>query len=103
MDGTAQACNVYWWTAEAATLTDVEAFAGTVLSGTAATMTGTTWEGRALATTDVAVTDSTITGCAAAPSVLEIPTLGEGAMALLVALLVGGGLLVLRRRPVRVS
>jgi hypothetical protein len=103
MGGTAQACNVYWWTAEAATLTNVEAFAGTVLSGTAATMTGTTWEGRALATTDVAVTDSIITGCAAAPSVLEIPTLGEGAMALLVALLVGGGLLVLRRRTVRVS
>lgn len=104
MGGTAQACNVYWWTAEAATLTNVEAFAGTVLSGTAATMTGTTWEGRALATTDVALTNSIITGCLAAapPSVLEIPTLGQGAMAILVALLVGGGLLVLRRRTVSV-
>lgn len=100
MGGTAQACNVYWWTAEGATVTDA-AFAGTVLSGAAATMTGTTWEGRALATTDVALTDSIITGCQAAPpSVLAIPTLGPGAMATLVALLAGMGLLILRRLSV---
>ncbi len=96
MDGTAQAGNVYWWPAEAATMTDA-VFAGTVLAGTAATMTDTSWEGRALATTDVALTDSIITGCAAAQSVLEIPTLGPGAMASLVVLLAGMGLLVLRR------
>ena len=101
MGGTAQACNVYWWTAESATLTDVAAFAGTVLSGAAATMTGnTSWEGRALATTDVTVTSSIITGCAPGPSVLEIPTLGQGAMAILVLLLAGMGLLVLRRLSV---
>jgi hypothetical protein len=99
MGGSAQACNVYWWTAEGATLTNVEAFAGTVLAGTAATMTGTTWEGRALATTDVTVTDSIITECSAA-SVLVIPTLGTGAMASLVVLLAGLGLLVLRRLSV---
>jgi hypothetical protein len=63
-------------------------------------MTGTSWEGRALATTDVTLTDSIITGCAAAPSVLEIPTLGPGALASLVALLAGMGLLVLRRLSV---
>ena len=96
MDGTAQACNVYWWTAEGATVTD-GAFAGTVLSGTAATMTDTSWEGRALATTDVTVTDSIITGCPAGLDMSVIPTLGPGAMAGLVALLAGMGLLVLRR------
>lgn len=95
MGGTAQACNVYWWTAEAATMTDA-VFAGNVLSGTAASMTDTTWEGRALATTDVTLTDSIITGCSA-PSVLAIPTLGPGAMATLIVLLAGMGLLVLRR------
>jgi uncharacterized repeat protein (TIGR01451 family) len=72
MGGTADACNVYWWTAEAASMTNA-VFAGTVLSGTAATMTGTSWEGRALATTDVALTDSIITGCApAVPPVAEL-------------------------------
>jgi hypothetical protein len=96
MGGTADACNVYWWTAEAATMTDA-VFAGNVLSGTAATMTDTTWEGRALATTDVTLTDSTITGCPAAADELPIPTLGPVALASLVALLAGMGLLVLRR------
>jgi hypothetical protein len=98
MAGTASACNVYWWTAEAATMTNA-VFAGNVLSGTAATMTDTSWEGRALATTDVTLTDSIITGCPAVapPSALEIPTLRPGAIASLVALLAGMGLLVLRR------
>jgi hypothetical protein len=64
MGGTADACNVYWWTAEGATMTNA-AFAGNVLSGAAATMTDTIWQGRALATTDVTLTDSAITGCAA--------------------------------------
>lgn len=52
-----------------------------------------------LATTDVTLTDSIITGCPAAapPSVQAIPTLGPAAMASLVALLAGMGLLVLRR------
>lgn len=100
MGGTAQACNVYWWTAEGATLTDA-VFVGNVLSGTAATMTGTSWEGRALATTDVALTESSITGCqAAAPSAGAIPTLGPGALTILVALLAGIGLLVSRGRSV---
>jgi hypothetical protein len=94
--GTAQACNVYWWTAEGATLTDA-AFVGNVLSGTAATMTGTTWEGRALATTDVTLTSSIITGCVAPSSEVPIPTLGPVAMASLAALFAATGLFVLRR------
>ncbi|HUP64152.1 MAG TPA: ice-binding family protein [Thermoanaerobaculia bacterium] len=99
MGGTAQACNVYWWTAEAATVTD-STFAGTVLAGTSATMTGTTWEGRALATDDVTLTDSIITGCAAAPArpeVAQIPTLGFVGMATLVALIAAIGLVALRK------
>lgn len=101
MGGTADACNVYWWTAEGATMTDAM-FAGNVLSGTAVSMTGTSWEGRALATTDVTVTDSIITGCAAAgpPSAEAIPTLGPFAVASFVALIAGMGLLVLRRLSV---
>ncbi|MDO8863127.1 ice-binding family protein [Haliea sp. E1-2-M8] len=101
MGGTAQACNVYWWTAEGATMTNAT-FAGTVLAGTAAAMTGTSWEGRALATTDVTVTDSIISGCAAsAPvpaSAQPIPTLGPGTLAGLIVLLAGMGLFTLRRR-----
>lgn len=101
MGGTADACNVYWWTAEGATMTDAM-FAGNVLSGTAVSMTGTSWEGRALATTDVTVTDSIITGCVAAepPSAEAIPTLGPFAVASFVALIAGMGLLVLRRLSV---
>lgn len=101
MGGTADACNVYWHTAEGATMTDAT-FVGNVLSGAAATMTDTTWEGRALATTDVAVTDSIITGCPdeePPPATSNaIPTLGTGAMAALLVLLAGMGLIVLQRR-----
>src|ERR1700752_871710 len=45
MGGTANACNVYWKTSAAATVTD-SAFVGTVLSGAAATMTRGAWIGR---------------------------------------------------------
>lgn len=103
MGGTADACNVYWWTAEAATLTR-STFVGTVLAGTAATMTDAIWEGRAQATTDVTLTDSTIIGCPAGPPpppppppVAEIPTLVGWALAGLAALLAGLGVIVLRR------
>ena len=68
MGGAAQACNVYWRTAQAATLTDSN-FVGTVLSGSAITMTRGSWTGRALATTDVTLTNPapmTFAGCAAA-------------------------------------
>lgn len=100
MGGTADACNVYWSTAESASMTDAT-FSGNVLSGAATTMTDTVWEGRALATTDVTVTDSIISGCPAVasppPSSVSIPTLGPGAMAVLLVLLAAMGLLVLSR------
>ena len=66
MGGTALACNVFWKTSAAATLTD-STFNGTVLSGAAVTMTRGSWFGRALATTDATVTDAaplTFAGCA---------------------------------------
>jgi hypothetical protein len=67
MGGSALACNVFWKTAQAATLTD-SIFVGTVLSGAAVTMTRGSWNGRALATTDVTLTDPsplTFAGCSA--------------------------------------
>ena len=71
MGGTAQACNVYWKTAEAATVTD-SAFVGTVLSGAAVTMTRGSWIGRGMATTNVTLTDPapmTFAGCSPPASI----------------------------------
>lgn len=71
MDGGADACNVFWKTAEAATLTDSD-FVGTILSGAAISMSNGSWLGRALATTDVTITDAaplTFAGCRAAASI----------------------------------
>jgi hypothetical protein len=71
-------CNVTWWTAEAATITDSDSnvlhyFVGTILSGTAIDITGgaggaganrTTFTGDAFAKTAVTMTDTNLTGCA---------------------------------------
>jgi ice-binding like protein/exosortase sorting signal-containing protein len=67
MGGTALACNVFWKTAQAATLTD-SIFQGTVLSGAAVTMVRGSWTGRALASTDATLTDPapmSFAGCSA--------------------------------------
>ena len=48
MEGGAEACNVLWWVAEAATLTTSN-FKGTILAGAAITVTGGTFAGGALA------------------------------------------------------
>jgi hypothetical protein len=68
------------------------AFVGNVLSGAAATMTRGSWTGRAMATTDVTLTDpAPFTGCAAAVvgavGSNGIPTLSEWAMIILALLL----------------
>lgn len=55
MSGGGQACNVFWRTAGAATLTTSD-FIGTILSGSTVTLTNGTFTGRALATTDATVT-----------------------------------------------
>jgi hypothetical protein len=66
-----QACNVYWWVAQAATLTDSN-FLGTILAGADITVTRGTFNGDALAggtgttsvpTGAVTLTDTTLTAC----------------------------------------
>ena len=105
MGGTAQPCNVYWKTSAAATITDTN-FVGTILSGTAVTMTRGSWTGRGMATTDITLTDPapmTFAGCAApAGAGGNIPTLSEWAMIVLGGLLALFGFVAVRRRA-RVS
>jgi len=62
MEGGGSPCNVYWWVAEAATMTD-SAFQGTILAGAASTITGGTFNGDSLAQAAVTMTDATVTGC----------------------------------------
>jgi len=62
MEGGGSPCNVYWWVAQAATMTD-SAFQGTILAGAAITITGGTFDGDALAQAAVTMTGATITGC----------------------------------------
>ncbi len=63
MEGGAQACDVTWWVAQAATLTRSD-FAGTILAGAAITVTGGTFQGDALAKEAVTLTGATLTACA---------------------------------------
>ena len=64
MEGGGSPCNVYWWVAEAATLTTSN-FQGTILAGAAITVTGGTFDGDAMAQAAVTLTGATITGCEA--------------------------------------
>jgi len=62
-----QSCNVYWWVAEAATMT-TSSFQGTILAGAAITVTGlagaaTPFNGDILAKAAVTLTDVTVTSC----------------------------------------
>ena len=98
MGGTADACNVYWQTAEAATMTTSN-FIGTILSGTAVTLTGGTFTGRALARTDVTITDVVpVNGCVSPiVSPPAIPTLHEYGVMALVALMALVGVVAIRK------
>ncbi len=58
----AKACNVYWWTAEAVTMTTSN-LKGTILSGAAITFTGGTFAGQALARAAVTLTGVVTAGC----------------------------------------
>ncbi len=58
----ASVCNVTWWAAQAATMTDSH-FKGNILAGTAITMTRGTFGGRALAKAAVTFTGVVATGC----------------------------------------
>jgi hypothetical protein len=62
MEGGGSPCNVYWWVAQAATMTD-SAFQGTILAGAAITITRGTFNGDALAQVAVTMTGATVTGC----------------------------------------
>ena len=68
LNDSASACNVTWWVAQAATMTDSD-FKGTILAGAAITATGTAgspptpFEGRALAKAAVTLTDVAFVGC----------------------------------------
>jgi hypothetical protein len=69
MANSGDSCNVYWWVAEASTMT-TSAFQGTILAGAAVTITGiagtpttTTLNGDVLAKAAVTLTDVIVTGC----------------------------------------
>lgn len=53
--------NVFWWTQQAATLTD-STFIGSILAGTSITVTGGSLDGRALATDAVTLTNTELCG-----------------------------------------
>jgi hypothetical protein len=59
MAGGAQASNVYWWVAEAATMTTSD-IKGTILAGSASTFTGGSLIGRSLAKAAVTLTGITV-------------------------------------------
>lgn len=67
MAGGGQPCNVYWWVAQAVTMT-TSGFKGTILAGAAVTITGvagttTPINGDLLATGAVTLTDVNVTSC----------------------------------------
>ncbi|HAR46050.1 MAG TPA: hypothetical protein DCS05_07745 [Nitrospiraceae bacterium] len=62
MSGGGQACNVYWWVAEAATMTTSN-FQGTILAGAATTFTGGSLIGRDLAKAAATLTGVTVSAC----------------------------------------
>ena len=62
MDGGALSCNVTWWVAQAATLTDSH-FIGTVMAGAAITLTGGTFAGNVWSQADVTITGTAVVGC----------------------------------------
>ena len=104
--GTADPCEVFWRVGSSATLNGVS-FRGNVIADASITVgSGSNVTGRAIAGTGAtgAVTmagagGNTIGGCAsaAALSVIPIPALGLGATAILIVLLVGAGLVFMKR------
>jgi hypothetical protein len=58
--------NVFWWTAQGATLTD-SVFIGSILAGAAITVTRGTFNGDAFAKAAVTLTDTNFTGCGIRP------------------------------------
>jgi hypothetical protein len=69
--------NVFWWTAEAATLTD-SPFIGSILAGTSITVTNGSLDGQALATLAVTLTGTSVCGpLPAQPSTIKVTGGGQ--------------------------
>ena len=66
MSGGGQSCNVYWWVAEAATMTTSN-FQGNILAGMATTFTGGSLIGRDLAKAAATLTGVTVSACGSGP------------------------------------
>ena len=67
MAGGGDTChNVFWWTAEAASLTD-SFFLGNILAGAAITVTDGSLDGQALAQAAVTLTDTDVSACGSTP------------------------------------
>ncbi len=62
MSGGANPCNVYWWSAEAATMTTSN-FQGTLLSGAGSTFTGGSLMGRDLSKAGATLTGAAVSAC----------------------------------------
>jgi len=62
MAGGGQACNVAWWVADAATMTDSH-LVGTVLAGAGITLTRGTFGGNASSKADATITGTKVTSC----------------------------------------
>ena len=60
--GGAQACNVTWWVADAATMT-TSGFQGNILAGAGITLTGGTFAGNAWSKADATITGTVVTPC----------------------------------------
>ncbi len=69
--------NVYWWTAQAATLTD-SVFIGSILAGTSITVTNGSFNGQALATLAVTLTGTAVSVCNNVGSPPNKPKANEG-------------------------
>lgn len=102
--GTADACSVFWRVGTSAVLNGVT-FRGNVIAdasitvGSGANVTGKVIAGRG-ATGSVTMAGSggnTIGGCSGLAPLAAVPALGPGAMAALILLLAGAGLIVVRR------
>jgi len=66
MSGGGQSCNVYWWVAEAATMTTSN-FQGSILAGMDTTFTGGSLIGRDLAKAATTLTGVTVSSCGSGP------------------------------------
>ena len=66
MSGGGQSCNVYWWVAEAATMTTSN-FQGSILAGMDSTFTGGSLIGRDLTKGAATLTGATVSSCGSGP------------------------------------